>query len=61
MSRDQNLAAQQQLGELVNAGAFDRLGEVFAPDVADHDPAPDQGPGPEQVAIAYRLSATHQG
>lgn len=89
MSREINLAASQHLGELVNAGAFDRLGEVFAPGVVDHDPAPDQGPGvegfrnffttlaaafpdahidvdatvadDEQVAIAYRLTGTHQG
>ncbi len=42
---DQNVAAQQHLGELINAGEFDRFGEVFATDVVDHDPAPDQGPG----------------
>lgn len=89
MSREQNLATQQLLGDIVNAGEFDRLGEVFAPDVVDHDPAPDQGPGvegfqsffrglaasfpdaqvavdttvadDEQVAIAYRISGTHEG
>ena len=47
MSRETNMAAQQKLGEIVNAGEFDRLTEVFAPDVVDHDPAPGQGPGPE--------------
>ncbi len=89
MSREQNVAAQQTMGEIINAHAFDRLGEVFAADVVDHDPAPDQGPGvegfqqffttmntafpdlavevdtlvadDEQVAIAYRISGTHQG
>lgn len=40
-----NITAQQHLGELVNAGEFDRLDEVFAPDAVDHDPAPDQAPG----------------
>lgn len=47
MPREQNLAAQEHLGELVNSGDLDRLDEVFAADVVDHDPAPDQGPGPE--------------
>lgn len=47
MSRETNIAAQEKLGAIVNAGEFDRLGEVFAPDVVDHDPAPGQGPGPE--------------
>lgn len=89
MSREQNVAAQQMMGEIINAHASDRLGEVFAADVVDHDPAPDQGPGvegfqqffatmntafpdlavdvdtlvadDEQVAIAYRISGTHQG
>lgn len=89
MSQDRNLLSQQLLGEIVNAGEFDRLGEVFAADVVDHDPAPDQGPGvegfqaffqdlarsfpdaqvavdtlvadDEQVAMAYRISGTHEG
>jgi steroid delta-isomerase-like uncharacterized protein len=89
VSREQNIAAQERLGEIVNAGQFDRLGEVFADDVVDRDPAPDKGPGVEgfkaffttlasafpdaqlqvdsmvadddQVAIACRLTGTHQG
>ena len=89
MSREQNVATQQSMGEIINAHAFDRLGEVFAADVVDHDPAPDQGPGvdgfvgffttmatafpdlavevdtlladDEQVAMAYRISGTHDG
>jgi len=47
MSREQNLSAQMLLGELVNSGTLDRIGEVFAPDVVDHDPASGQGPGPD--------------
>ncbi len=46
---DQNVAAQQHLGELINAGEFDRLGEVFAANVVDHDPAPGQAPGVEGI------------
>ena len=47
MSREQNMSAPKLLADLVKSGAFDRLGEVFAPSVVDHDPASDQGPGPE--------------
>jgi len=47
MSREQNLSAQKLLGELVNSGTLERLGEGFGPDVVDHDPATGQGPGPE--------------
>jgi len=42
-----NTAAQEHLAELINSGQIDRLDEVFAADVVDHDPAPDQGPGPD--------------
>lgn len=47
MSREQNLATQERMGEVLNSGKFDGLTEVFAPNVVDHDPAPDQGPGVE--------------
>ncbi|MDQ3628794.1 MAG: ester cyclase [Actinomycetota bacterium] len=53
MSREQNLQAQEHLGALINAGAFDRLGEVFAVDAVDHDPAPGQGPGAEGFVQFY--------
>jgi len=45
MSREQNIKAQEHLGDLINAGKVDQFGDVFAADVRDHDPAPDQGPG----------------
>ncbi len=45
MSREQNIKAQEHLGALINASAFDRLDEVFAADAVDHDPAAGQGPG----------------
>jgi len=31
----------------VNTGNFDVFDEVVSPDVVDHDPAPEQGPGPQ--------------
>lgn len=53
MSREDNIKAQEHLGELVNAGAFDRLGEVFGADAVDHDPAPGQAPGAEGFRAFY--------
>jgi len=47
MSTDTNLAAQERLGELINTGNIEALDEVFHADVVDHDPAPDQGSGPQ--------------
>lgn len=47
MSKQDNLATMQRLGEAVNSGNLDAFHEVFAPTAIDRDPASDQGPGPE--------------
>ena len=47
MAQDQNLAVLGKLAEAVSSGNLAVLDEVFAPNVVDHDPAPDQGPGPD--------------
>ena len=47
MSKEANTATQKKMGEIVNSYKFERLHEVFAPGVKDHDPADDQGSGPE--------------
>lgn len=47
MSKEQNIKAQTRMGEAVNTGNLEILKEVIAPNVVDHDPAPDQGKGPE--------------
>jgi steroid delta-isomerase-like uncharacterized protein len=47
MPKDTNIAAQEKFAEGVNSGNFDVFDEVVAPDVVDHDPAPEQGPGPQ--------------
>jgi len=47
MSREINMTAQERLGQAVSSGQMDALDDVFAPNVVDYDPAPDQGPGPE--------------
>ncbi len=52
MSQQENIAAQQSFGEAVNSGNLSRLRDIVAPDAVDHDPAPNQGMGPEGF-IAY--------
>jgi steroid delta-isomerase-like uncharacterized protein len=47
MSAQENMATQERLANAVNSGHLDDLDDVFAPNVVDHDPAPNQGPGPE--------------
>lgn len=47
MSQQQNLATNTKLGEAVSSGDFTAFDQIFAPGVKDHDPAPDQGPGPQ--------------
>ncbi len=52
MSQQENIAAQQKFGEAVNSGNLNLLRDIVAPDAVDHDPAPNQGLGPEGF-IAY--------
>ena len=47
MSQEANIATTKKMGEAVNSGHLDVLKDVFTADVKDHDPAPDQGEGPE--------------
>jgi steroid delta-isomerase-like uncharacterized protein len=51
MSKEVNLAALGKFAEAVNTGNFDLFKETVAPDCVDHDPAPEQVPGPE----GYRM------
>jgi steroid delta-isomerase-like uncharacterized protein len=46
MSKEQNLETQQRFGEAVNSGNLQELHDLMSPRVVDHDPAPDQLPGP---------------
>jgi steroid delta-isomerase-like uncharacterized protein len=46
MADQRNLATLGKLAEAASSGNLALLDEVFAPNVVDHDPAPDQGPGP---------------
>ncbi|MHA6248747.1 ester cyclase [Pontibacter sp. CAU 1760] len=47
MSKQQNIETQKQFGEAINTGNLQRFHDLMAPHVKDHDPAPDQGSGPE--------------
>ena len=44
-----NLEAQGRMGEIVAAGDYDRLSEVLADGLVDHDPAPGQSAGPKGI------------
>jgi steroid delta-isomerase-like uncharacterized protein len=47
MAQDKNLATLEKLAEAVSSGNLAALDQVFARNVVDHDPAPNQGPGPD--------------
>ena len=47
MSKEANIATTKKMGEAVNSDHLEELHQILAAGVKDHDPAPDQGPGPE--------------
>jgi steroid delta-isomerase-like uncharacterized protein len=47
MSQEANVATAKAMGEAINSGKLEQFHNVFATDVVDHDPAPDQGKGPQ--------------
>ena len=47
MSKQANIATTKKMGDAVNSGRLEEFHDIFAPGVKDHDPAPDQGDGPE--------------
>ena len=57
-ARQRNIDAQKQLGELLASRQLDRLGEVFAADVVDHDPAPEQAPGAAGIIDFWKTFTT---
>ena len=54
MSAEQNQQAQERLGEILEARAFERFSEVWAEDVVDHDPGPDQAPGLDGIVAFWQ-------
>lgn len=47
MSKEQNVQTQKRFGGAVNSDNLSDLHELMTPNVIDHDPAPNQGPGPQ--------------
>lgn len=47
MSQEANIATAKKMGEAINSGKLEQFHDIFAPNVVDHDPAPDQAKGPE--------------
>ncbi|WP_424492506.1 ester cyclase [Salinimicrobium sp. GXAS 041] len=47
MSKELNKESQKKFGEAINSGNLEQLRDLVAPNVKDHDPAPNQGPGPQ--------------
>jgi len=45
MPTEEHKAAYRRIIEAVNAGDFDALDALFAADMVDHNPVPDQAPG----------------
>jgi steroid delta-isomerase-like uncharacterized protein len=47
MTRESNIATMDRLNTAIESGDFQAFEDIFAPGAIDHDPAPDQVPGPE--------------
>ena len=58
MSEQDNLSTNEALGAAINSGNLTELHQIFAPTVIDHDPAPDQGPGPEGFISFFTMMRT---
>lgn len=58
MSQQDKIAATKRLGEAINSGNLEALREIMAPGVVDHDPAPDQGPGPDGFIRFFTMFRT---
>ncbi|MGB3801885.1 MAG: ester cyclase [Lewinella sp.] len=53
-----NVEAQKKFGEAVNTGKLEMIRDVVAQDAKDHDPAPDQGPGPQGFIDFFTMMRT---
>jgi steroid delta-isomerase-like uncharacterized protein len=54
MSQQENIAVQKNMGQAINSGNLEMLKLGFDRNVKDHDPAPDQAPGPEGFVEYFR-------
>ena len=58
MSQQDNIKTQQAFGEAVNGGNLSAIRDLVAPNAIDHDPAPDQGNGPEGFIKFFTMLRT---
>lgn len=58
MSKADNMATQEGLAEAINSGDLDKMDDFFTADVVDHDPAPEQGPGPQGFKEFFAMMRT---
>lgn len=58
MSKQDNINAQQQFWDAINNGNLEAMRELVAPDCVDHDPAPDQAPGPDGYIHFFTMLTT---
>lgn len=58
MSKQENITAQKKFGEAVNSGNLEQLRELISPDVKEHDPAPNQGPGAKGYIDFFKMMRT---
>jgi steroid delta-isomerase-like uncharacterized protein len=55
MSKQSNIETQTKFGEAVATGDFEKLNDLVAANCIDHDPAPNQVPGPEGYAAFFGM------
>lgn len=58
MSKQTNIEAQKRFGDAVNSGNLQEFYALVADSCVDHDPAPDQDPGPNGYIVFFTMMRT---
>ena len=58
MGKESNIEAQQKFGDAINSGNLEELRNLISPHVKEHDPAPNQGPGPQGYIDFFTMMRT---
>ncbi len=58
MSKQTNIEAQKQFGDAVNSGNLQEFYALVAESSVDHDPAPNQNPGPNGYIVFFTMMRT---
>jgi steroid delta-isomerase-like uncharacterized protein len=58
MSKETNIEAQKRFGDAVNTGNLQEFYALVANSSIDHDPAPDQEPGPNGYIVFFTMMRT---